>query len=216
MIPKIIHLIWLGGQKPEKFNTTLERIAKINNHYKIIEWNDSNIDFELETQEVFNKTENLAAKSDILRFELLKKYGGIYMDYDFLQIKKFDELLTYDFFVGAGLENEVWNSIVGSQKEHKISIDFLNGLKQSEPITKHTEDQIGSVMSTTGPYYLEKIYKSNSNLENIKYLSKNYFFPFPGDQRQLVRDMSENSLKYVESFATEETICIHFHTCTWQ
>jgi hypothetical protein len=71
-------------------------------------------------------------------------------------------------------------------------------------------------MSTTGPYYLEKIYKSNSNLENIKYLSKNYFFPFPGDQRQLLRDMSENSLKHIESFATEETICIHFHTCTWQ
>ena len=89
MIPKIIHLIWLGGKKPEKFNITLQKIKQINNDYEIKEWNDDNIDFELIQKDFFNKTENLGSKSDILRFELLNKYGGIYMDYDFIQIKKF-------------------------------------------------------------------------------------------------------------------------------
>ena len=91
-IPKKIHLIWLGGEKPKKFNFLLERIKEKNKNYDVIEWNDNNINFELINQRLFDETENLGSKSDILRFELLYKYGGIYMDYDFLQIKSFDEL----------------------------------------------------------------------------------------------------------------------------
>ena len=217
MIPKIIHLIWLGGKKPDKFNITLEKIKEINNDYEIKEWNDNNIDFELIQKDFFNKTENLGSKSDILRFELLNKYGGIYMDYDFIQIKKFDELLNYDFFIGSGSENETWNSIVGSISNHKICKDFIDGLSNTTPVLKdENKDEIGMVMHKTGPYYIHKIYNDNNTLPNIKHLSKNYFFPFPGDQREFVRNMSEDSLEYIKSFATKETICIHFHTCTWQ
>ena len=72
------------------------------------------------------------------------------------------------------------------------------------------------VMHKTGPYYTHKVYNENSALPNIKHLGKNYFFPFPAGQRKSVRDMSESSLEYIKSFAKPETICIHFHTCTWQ
>ena len=47
MIPKAIHLIWLGGKRPDKFDITLNEIKRINNDYEIKEWNDDNIDFEL-------------------------------------------------------------------------------------------------------------------------------------------------------------------------
>ena len=137
-IPKKIHLIWLGGEKPKKFNFLLERIKEKNKNYDVIEWNDNNINFELINQRLFDETENLGSKSDILRFELLYKYGGIYMDYDFLQIKSFDELLEYDFFAGTDKNNpnEVWNSIVGSTPKNKISEKFLNDILNNEPINE--------------------------------------------------------------------------------
>jgi mannosyltransferase OCH1-like enzyme len=217
MIPKIIHLIWFGNKRPEKFDFTLNEIKRINNDYEIKEWNDNNIDFELVQKDFFNKTENLGSKSDILRFELLNKYGGIYMDYDFIQIKKFDELLDYDFFIGSGNENETWNSIVGSIPNHKICKDFLHGLSSTTPVIKNDNgDEVGMVMSKTGPYYIHKIYSDNNSLSNIKHLSKNYFFPFPGGERDLVKNFDQQSINYIKSFATQETICIHFHTCTWQ
>lgn len=217
MIPKIIHLIWFGNKRPEKFNFTLNEIKRINNDYEIKEWNDNNINFELVQKDFFNKTENLGSKSDILRFELLNKYGGIYMDYDFIQIKKFDELLNYDFFIGSGNENETWNSIAGSIPGHKISKDFLEGLSKVTPVIKNdNEDEIGMVMSKTGPYYIHKIYNNNRSLPNIKHLDKNYFFPFPADERNSVKDLNEESINYIKSFAKPETVSIHFHTCTWQ
>jgi mannosyltransferase OCH1-like enzyme len=217
MIPKLIHLIWLGNNKPKIFEETLKIIKDINLEYKVLEWNDYNIDFDLKNKELFEKTENLGSKSDILRFEILNKYGGIYMDYDFLQIKKFDEILNYDFFASAGKDNEVWNSIVGSIANHKITNDFLDGLKDVQPVVKNdNNDEVGMVMFKTGPYYLQKIYDKNKHLADIKLLDKEYFFPFPAVEREYVRDFSEQSQQRIKSFATSKTICIHFHTCTWQ
>lgn len=217
MIPKLIHLIWLGNKKPEIFKETLNIIRDINSDYKILEWNEDNINFDLHNKELFEKTENLGSKSDILRFEILNKYGGIYMDYDFLQIKKFDDILNCGFFVSAGRDGEVWNSIVGSIPNHKITIDFLYGLKDTKPVIKNdNNDEIGMVMHKTGPYYLQKIYNENRNLEDVRFLDKDYFFPFPALEREYVRDFSEQSKVRIKSFATSNTICIHFHTCTWQ
>ena len=93
-----------------KFFYNLEiSIKRINNDYEIIEWSDNNINFELKNKFLYENTTNLGGKSDILRFEVLSKFGGIYMDYDFLQIKKFDDLLDYDFFAGTNEKRNIKN-----------------------------------------------------------------------------------------------------------
>ena len=213
-IPKIIHLIWLGGNRPKKFDFLLDEIKRINYDYKVIEWDESNIDFTLINQDVFNKTENLGAKSDILRFELLYRYGGIYMDYDFLQVKNFDDLLIHDFFAGSGDSNEVWNSILGSVKNNEICYNFLENVKNIKtPIKKY---EINRVMEETGPYLLTKIIKTGNFNSNLKILIGDYFFPFPASERHLIRNLTEDNINYIKSFIKENTYCVHLHTTTWQ
>lgn len=216
MIPKTIHLIWLGSDLPEKFKYTVSEIKRINFDYNIIEWTDSNINFRLDNQHLFEQTQNLGSKSDILRFEILKKFGGIYMDYDFLQIKKFDELLEYDFFVGSGDDETVWNSIVGSIPDHVIVNDFLNGLKDAQPVGlgKHN---ITNVMETTGPNYLTRVFLKYKKLNGVKIFKKNYFFPFDSLIREEVNKLkNETDVERIRSYAKPETFCVHFHTCEWQ
>ena len=198
MIPKIIHLIWLGGNRPKKFDFLIDEIKRINDDYNVIEWNESNIDFKLINQEIFDTTENLGAKSDILRFELLYKYGGIYMDYDFLQVKKFDNLLEHDFFVGTGdsQPKEIWNSIVGSFKNNEVCYNFLENIKNIKtPIRKH---EIGRVMDETGPYLLTRVINNNNFNSNIKILIGDYFFPFPAGERHSIRNLTEENLNYIK------------------
>jgi inositol phosphorylceramide mannosyltransferase catalytic subunit len=214
-IPKKIHLVWLGGERPSKFDTLLDRIKKINVGFEIIEWHDQNINFELINHQLFNDTTNLGSKSDILRFELLYKFGGIYMDYDFLQIKSFDELLKYEFFAGTDKNNpnEVWNSIVGATQGNPICKKFLDGLYNNTPININ---ETMRVMNETGPYYLTKLINENEWDCDLVILKGDYFFPFPGEKRNKVRNITQEDINYLESFKNENTFCIHLFTTTWQ
>jgi mannosyltransferase OCH1-like enzyme len=215
MIPKIIHLVWFGGERPKIFDKLVQKIKEINYDYNVIEWNNNNINFDLINERLFNSCKNLGAKSDIFRFEVLYKFGGIYMDYDFLQIKKFDDLLDCDFFAGSPehLPNETWNSIVGSAKDNQICKNFLDGLIGKSPINK---GEIDKVMWETGPYYLHKIVTETNFNCNYKKLTGKYFYPFPATERLRIRNLSDQDLQYCESFINDDTYCIHLHMTSWQ
>ena len=214
-IPKKIHLVWVGPPRPKKFDFLVQEIKRINDDYEVIEWNDDNIDFHLQNQELYDKCENLGSKSDILRFELLNRYGGIYIDYDFLQIKKFDDLLDCDFFAGAAADahNEVWNSVIGSIAASQVAIKFLEGLKTTKPIKRN---EIERVMNETGPYYLKRILDDQSIDEDVRIYRGPAFFPFPGSQRFLIRNLTPSDIEYARKFADDSTYCIHLHTTSWQ
>lgn len=214
-IPKKIHLIWLGSPKPKKFEYLLQKIKDINFDYEIIEWNDENINFELINEKLFRECSSYGAKSDILRFEILNKYGGIYMDYDFIQVKKFDDLLNNDFFVGSSncCPDETWNSIIGASKGNQVCVKFLEGLKNTKPISKN---EITRVMNETGPYYLNKIIQDNNLQKNITKLTGKYFFPFPAAERLKIKELNPSDIDYCMSYIDHNTYCVHLHTTTWQ
>jgi mannosyltransferase OCH1-like enzyme len=215
MIPKKIHLIWLGGEVPGKFQVLVDRIKSINSDYEIKEWNDSNIDFELINQNLFNNTQNLGAKSDILRFEVLNRYGGVYMDYDFYQVKNFDSVLDCDFFASSDdlSEKQVWNSIVGSVAGHPICKKFLDGLKDVSPIGRN---EIHRTMNDTGPYYLERVYEEFRGFDGVCYPHPHIFYSFPKENRANARDLTEHQIEYLKSFINEKSIALHIHTTMWQ
>lgn len=99
-IPKIIHQIWIGpNPKPTLWIKTIEDFCK-NYQYQHILWTESNI----ETMEwnkfpglrdVYDTTEELNGKSDVLRYLALYSQGGIYIDADSVIIKpqKFADFL---------------------------------------------------------------------------------------------------------------------------
>lgn len=214
-IPKKIHLVWVGGQRPTMFDYFVNEIKKINDDYELIEWNDHNIDFELINQKLFNDMENLGAKSDILRFEILYKYGGIYMDYDNLQIKKFDDLLEYDFFTGTHelAPQQIWMGVVGSKPNNEICKKYLDGLSMSPPIGRH---EIDRVMNETGPNYLTNIVLNNEWNCNYKIFIGSEFYPFALEDRFMIRNFTSQDIDHIRSFRKENTYSIHFHTTTWQ
>ena len=213
-IPKIIHLIWIGGEKPKIFDYFLSEIKRINNDYEIIEWSDNNINFELKNKFLYENTTNLGGKSDILRFEVLSKFGGIYMDYDFLQIKKFDDLLDYDFFAGTNEKapKEIWNSLIGATPKNPICEKFVSDLSFIKPINRN---EIDRVMNETGPHYLTKLIYENKWECNYKIFIGSEFFPFPLEDRFMIRKFTNEDIEHIRSFKTDNTYCIHFHTTSW-
>ena len=99
IIPKKIHQIWIGKEVPKKYKKW--RVSWMKNHpeYEYFLWDETKIlKLDLINRNQFKRAINPAVKSDIARYEILYKFGGIYVDTDFESLKKIDDhFLTYSF-----------------------------------------------------------------------------------------------------------------------
>ena len=106
VIPKIIHQIWIGPKpRPSKFMDTWK-----NKHpdYEYIFWNEYEIckrGLELRCISKINDMSEINGKADIIRWEILYKYGGFFMDADSICVEPFDEYITNNIAF-AGYEHE--------------------------------------------------------------------------------------------------------------
>ena len=84
VIPKKIHQVWLGGDLPDKYKRLTESWIKYHPDWEYKLWTDSDAaELELINREAFDSMKNLGMKSDLLRVEILNKFGGLYVDVDF-------------------------------------------------------------------------------------------------------------------------------------
>ena len=123
MIPKIIHAIWFSGDPmPELYLKCLGSWKKYAPDYEIKIWNlesykpDHCLFFE---QAIENK--NWAFASDYTRADLLRRYGGIYMDLDVEMLRSIDDLLYNDAYMSfESLGRIECGSGMGARPGHPI------------------------------------------------------------------------------------------------
>ncbi len=103
-IPKIIHFIWLGSPLPEEFKPLLR--SWIQHHeargWRFKLWLDKDVEsFPLYNRKEYDSIDNYGMKSDILKWEIMYHFGGVYVDVDYECLKPLDILhYTYDFYTG--------------------------------------------------------------------------------------------------------------------
>ena len=136
-IPKIIHQIWLGSPLPEEFIALQE--TWIQHHldrgwsYKL--WTDEDVaQLGLYNQEFYDATDNYGVKSDIVRWELLYRFGGVYIDTDYECLQPLDELhYTYDFYTALQpldtLFVQLGAALVGSIPGHPLLKHCIETIK---------------------------------------------------------------------------------------
>lgn len=94
LVPKKIHQIWIGQKPlPEATKEYQKTFAKHHPDWEYRLWTDKDIEnLELINKELYDKAPNPGEKSDILRLELLYKFGGVYLDTDCELVQPLDEL----------------------------------------------------------------------------------------------------------------------------
>ncbi|MDN3507241.1 MAG: glycosyltransferase [Simkaniaceae bacterium] len=153
-IPKVIHFIWLGprpfpAQSVENVRAWMARHPDWTVKY----WTDRERSAPCNDMEVcyidefsfgslgacFAASENWGEKSDVLRFEILAKEGGVYVDHDANCLQKFDGIHRgYDFYCGletphpivAGRNITAGNGIIGARANHPIVLSVIEKIDQ--------------------------------------------------------------------------------------
>lgn len=137
-IPKIIHQIWIGNKPaPLKLMETWK-----NKHpdFEYIFWNESEIinrDLLLECQDKINMINEINGKADIIRWEILYQYGGVFIDADSICLESLDEyFMSKKAF--ASYENEqvrkglVATGTMGFYPKHPLCRDIINWIKSND------------------------------------------------------------------------------------
>jgi len=143
IIPKIIHHIWLGGCLPERFQAYRDTWRTFHPGWEMILWGDEDIEnFGLVNKDQYDKASNYGEKSDIARYEILLRYGGLYVDTDFECLASFDPFhIVCGFF--AGISNtatiEINNGLIGSVPNHPILLEIVEKLGANFVTTEEKE-----------------------------------------------------------------------------
>jgi len=175
MIPKIVHQIWIGPKKrPDIWMDTVKKFASdYGFEYKL--WNDENVkDLKLINQKYYDENTTYHGKSDILRYELLHRYGGIFIDADSVITngQKLNKLLE-DFSTDAGFGFEIDNTLVCQGVCMSIPNSIFMKLCIDE-IPKRDYRQLPWL--TTGPMLITDLLKRNNTIPITLYKST-VFYP---------------------------------------
>ena len=102
MIPKKIHYCWFGGNPlDEKAKKCIESWKKYCPDYEIIEWNEKNYNIDKNKYVKYTyENKYYAFLTDYVRLDIIYNEGGIYLDTDVELLKKLDDLLNCDGYIG--------------------------------------------------------------------------------------------------------------------
>lgn len=211
-IPKIIHRIWLGSPLPEKEQKMGETWIKNNPDWQYILWTEKDIEnFGLENKAQYDASINWAEKSDIARYEILYRIGGLYVDTDFYCLKPFDTFNhNLNFYVGLDYSPyfTIHNSLIAASPGHPILRSMIDCI--SKTIITPTHDP-AIIMSRTGPSLLTNVIKgtlrSNTECGRAVLFPASYFFPFQPHERW----EPEKALSKIQN----ETHAIHYWHERW-
>lgn len=180
MIPKLLHQIWIGPREaPLKLINTFKEHYQNKEGWKYLLWTNELVSqLSLINRDLYDeaiKRKEYALASDILRYELLYKFGGVYMDADSLSLKRIDDhLLENEMF--SCFENEIVRPLLigsahlGSIPQNKSIKLAIDGLKKEG---LNIFNQPGWI--TTGPMYFTKLVLENQL--KIKLYPSYYFIP---------------------------------------
>jgi inositol phosphorylceramide mannosyltransferase catalytic subunit len=141
MVPRIFHQIWLGRHPLPDDNAAYVETWK--RHHPTWEhrfWTEDNLPTDLRRPEVRERTRHPVERADILRYELLWRYGGVYVDVDFECRRSIEpEIGDAEFFTAylkpkniVKAHKRVNNAFIGSVPGHPLLDRALDELRPLE------------------------------------------------------------------------------------
>ncbi len=122
-IPKILHRVWLGGAAmPEEFVRYGETWKAHHPDWEHRLWTEDSLPSDLRRREILERFRMPAERSDLLRYELVWRYGGVYVDTDMECLRPIDELAEgVDFFAAEHKKGrQINNQPIGATPGHPI------------------------------------------------------------------------------------------------
>jgi mannosyltransferase OCH1-like enzyme len=209
-IPKVIHQIWIGSPLPDRYIPLIESWKYHHPDWVHILWTDADIEaLDLVNKAQYEASTNYGQKADIARYEILYRFGGVYVDIDFECLRPFDIFHhCCDYYTGVAYSGRfcVFNGLIGAAAKNPIikgCIDTLDISVHYEGSSEH------NILFTTGPFHQARNFIAHAHeAGRVVAFPVNYFYPWPFSKKEDTRNL--------EKWYRPETFAIHYWHAGWR
>lgn len=162
MIPKFLHQIWVGSEPPgwvRDMNATWQSVYP---DWDYILWTDPDDLPDWENRDLVENAERYVPadavgqfKSDLMRYEILFRFGGFYTDCDTEALRPYDFSQHSEFAV---LETKRWvgNTYLASVPRSPSITKIVSGVRES--VLRKTKRSPSRPTVLTGPQYITDLW----------------------------------------------------------
>jgi inositol phosphorylceramide mannosyltransferase catalytic subunit len=185
-IPRILHQIWVGADPfPEDYARYQETWLDHHPSWEFRFWTEENLPDGLRRPEAAERLRAPAERANILRLELLWRFGGVYVDTDFECLRSIEPLIEdKDFFISLAKPGRVNNALMGSVAGHPILDEALDRIRPRE--------FFGHDKEATGTRFLDALLLDRPGVTLIE---PEHFYPQTPDAKRdayAVHDMARS------------------------
>jgi hypothetical protein len=173
-IPRTIHRVWLGersmSEEHERFGRTF---AQHHPDWEIRLWTDEDLPALGIGAAERERSRTHSELSNLVRYEVLHRFGGVYVDTDVECRRPLTPLLRgIDAFAGLELPGRVGNAVLASIAGHRAFARAARVARQTLGIGAHSVD-------ANGPYLLSLILEQEPG---VAILGAELFYPYRWDE----------------------------------
>jgi len=156
-IPRILHRIWVGENPlPEEFVAYGESWERLHPNWEHRLWTEADLPRDLVRQEALETYRIPAERVDVLRYELLWRHGGLYVDTDIEALRPLDPLMdAHDFFTGEMKAGRVNNALIAAAPGHPVMEAAMRDAVF--PVYKDPENPPPYTKHGTGPLFFADV-----------------------------------------------------------
>lgn len=181
-IPQLMHFVWLGSPLPADRRRNIEKWKDLHPGWEVRLWSESDLDVVTNRPE-FDAAVLYAEKADIVRYEIVYREGGVYIDCDFEPLRNIEPLID-----GAQL-------VVGEQ-EPAVYANSWFAATAGHPVLRYAIEQLpasvagnlgSGVDQRTGPLFWTRCVRRASAAEGIsvRVLPREVLYPYTYTQDRI-------------------------------
>ena len=173
-IPCTIHRVWLGEEPmPAEHERFGESFARQHPDWEMRLWSEEDLPELGVTETDRGHARSHSELSNLVRYEVLRRHGGVYVDTDVECLRPLTALLRgIDAFAGLELPGRVGNAVLGSIAGHRAFARAARLTRQTLGTGAHSAD-------ANGPYFLSLILEREPN---VAIFGKQLFYPYRWDE----------------------------------
>jgi mannosyltransferase OCH1-like enzyme len=150
-IPRVVHRVWLGSEAmPEEYQAYGESWRRHHPEWEMRLWTDADA-ADLGCAEAIERARSYVEGSDLMRYEVLRRHGGVYVDTDFEALRPIDPLLD-------GITAFTAHARVGRTKIGTGAMGCVAGHPAFSRAAELAHERVGAVrLGETGPWLMTEI-----------------------------------------------------------